>query len=123
MPKFNQVCPGCGKSFQADTDWIGATVQCPGCKRNVVIAIGNTAPAQQVNVIKGHVTVEKTKKWIKLLSLINKIAFIVGIVMIIVGKNEQDPNEDMFAQGIIIVVITVIMGLFLRIAKWWNHDK
>lgn len=82
----------------------------------------NTAPQQQVTVVKGHVTIEKTKKWIKLLGLINTIAFIVGIGMIIVGKNEQEPNEDMFAKGIIIVVITVIMGLFLRIAKWWNHD-
>jgi hypothetical protein len=114
MPKFNQVCPGCGKSFQADTDWIGATVQCPGCERNVVIAIGNTAPTQQVNATNGHVTVEKTKKWIKLLSLINSIVMIVALVKYFSGQ--QTPGV------IVTIVFNILIVVFLRIAKWWNHD-
>lgn len=47
MQLFDFSCPHCGTIFKAKDSWNGLSIKCPGCKRSVKIAAGNTGRFKQ----------------------------------------------------------------------------
>ena len=76
------------------------------------------APAEVV----GHVTTEKTGKNLKAAFALNWLAFLVGMVAIVISM--QSPNAEPGAAmmlGSLLITGSFAAGIVLRIVRWWHH--
>jgi hypothetical protein len=75
--------------------------------------------------IHGHVTIEKTGKWLKLQQLVAWSLLLGGIGFTVVGYNEpaaKDGITETAAKGAAGMAFALVWIWFLRIARWWCHD-
>jgi hypothetical protein len=75
--------------------------------------------------IRGHVTVEKTAKWIKLQQLLAWGLMIVGMGYTAVGYNTPTENGSFnqnLANGAAAMAIALVWVWVLRVVRWWCHD-
>lgn len=87
------------------------------------------APAPAVNVrpmpVAGHVTIEKTGRGIKAGWLVSWAMFLVGGLVVVTGAQagaSATPTEHAgVAVGALLVVTSIVYGLYLRAVTWWRH--
>lgn len=97
-------CPDCG------TEVSDSAQVCTKCGRP--IAGGNSDVAHTT-----HVTVEKTKKSLKIQQLFSIILIIASVILIIMKNSDGgDASYDYIGLGIGIVWLILV-----KIAIWWNH--
>lgn len=76
-----------------------------------------------VETVKGHVTVEATRKSIKFQQLLATLTVITGIVLLVVAnQSPEDPaKEATIVNGTLTLTGGVIWSVFMRLARWWHH--
>lgn len=83
------------------------------------------APASQPMPVRGHVTIEKTGKSLKLQQLLSLLCIVIGfgIAAIAIGTRQPDTNEISSAAmgGSLMFVGGLVWRVVTRIRVWWHH--
>ena len=80
--------------------------------------MSNTEPA-----IRGHVTIEKSRKSLKFQKLMATLTLILGVVLIVMGGSEN--GQDGMSQARLNGTLTVAAAIFwlgtTKALIWWHH--
>ena len=49
MTEFKFPCPECRKYIQCDVGYAGSQIECPGCRKTIMVPSASSAPAPQFN--------------------------------------------------------------------------
>lgn len=74
--------------------------------------------------IRGHVTVEQTKKSLKMQRLLAILTLLFGIGLVIAGQQTgQDKVDAQLTQvnGTLTIIAACIWIVVLRVLVWWHH--
>jgi hypothetical protein len=75
--------------------------------------------------VKGHVTIEKTREWLKMHQLLSFLCILTefGIAVIAIATRQTDSNDVSTAAsvGSLIFVGGLIWRVVTRIRVWWHH--
>ena len=99
-----------------------ALIKCPDCGRDVSTiakACPNCGRPMNINKDGSVVTIQKTSKKIKAQGCIGGFMALVGFMLVSIGP-EVSPETSV--AGLLLLIIGMIMLIWSRIAKWWNHD-
>lgn len=134
MGKAGRVVEGMEVSNDADGPWhrasaVNGLVVIPAAlaasavrpqagPRNTTVVVESPVPT--------HVTVEKTRKSIKIQRLIALMMILTGATLTIVGvlaaENEPQPSPVVSGIGSLITVGGIGWRIVLRALTWWHHD-
>ena len=70
------------------------------------------------------ITVQQTRKWIKVQQPFALLTFALGATLLIMGGQSADgPQKSaMMRNGALTLFGGAVWLLGLRVAKWWHHD-
>lgn len=75
--------------------------------------------------VTGHVTIEKTKKSLKLQQLLALLCLVLGITLVGVGVSSQEPGSKETSGLLMVGSPLCLLGLAWRIITrvriWWHH--
>jgi hypothetical protein len=91
-----------------------------------VITVAVTpSPSATAMPMTGHVTIEKTKKSLKVQQLLGLLAIVFGIAMVGIGISSQDPGSKepsgLVMMGSPLVLIGLVWRVITRMRIWWHH--
>lgn len=93
-------------------------VRPPAGPRNTTVVVESPVPA--------HVTIEKTRKSIKIQRLLALMMILTGATLTVVGvlaaENEPQPSPVVSGIGSLIAVVGIVWRIALRALTWWHHD-
>ena len=99
-----------------------ALTKCPDCGRDVS-TIAKACPncGRPMNIDKDGsvVTIQKTSKKIKAQGCIGGLITLVGFMLLSVGP---DVSPGATVGGLLMLIVGIIMLIWARIARWWNHE-
>jgi hypothetical protein len=91
----------------------------------VVTVAVTPAPFAAPMPMTGHVTVEKTKKALKVQQLLGLLAIVVGIAMVGIGISSRDPGSSepsrLVMMGSPLVLLGLVWRVITRMRIWWHH--
>ena len=83
------------------------------------------APALQPVPISGHVTVEKTRKSLKLHQLLSLLCIVIGFCTVAIASSLRKPGSTEMGVGVPVGGFMFIGGLVWRgvtnVRVWWHH--
>ena len=135
--KQNLTCPSCGGELEIEDIDPGTVIECPGChgactvpqppvahhvstqKKTMRVPIHrDTLSASQPVYTTSTVTIQKTaKKW-KVLSLVGRLMIIAAVVIAV----NANGNNEMVAGAFLLGFIGVVVAIVARVGKWWQND-
>lgn len=75
--------------------------------------------------VRGHVTIEKTGKWLKLQQIVAFLLFVVGLIVLMVAAGSREPGSTevpkAFGNGAAMAGIGFVWMMVVRFLSWWNH--
>jgi uncharacterized membrane protein len=83
------------------------------------------APAAAPMPVTGHVTIEKTKKSLKLQQLLGLLCIVLGLVLVGLGvstseQGSKEPSGLVMAGGPLFM-LGLVWRIITRIRIWWHH--
>lgn len=83
------------------------------------------SPSAAPMPVTGHVTIEKTKKALKVQQLLGLLCIVIGIAMVGAGISAQEPGSREPSRLVMIGSPLFVLGLVWRIVTrvriWWHH--
>ena len=83
------------------------------------------APTSQPMPVKGHVTIEKTGKSLKLQQLLSLGMIVLGFVIVVSSVAASEPGTKTVSSATTAGSMTLVGGLLWRVVTsiriWWNH--
>lgn len=74
--------------------------------------------------IRGHVTIEKHRKSLKLQQVLSILTLVLGIVLVVVGA-QQAGQDSAPATATVNGILTTLGGLVwlsvVKVLMWWHH--
>jgi hypothetical protein len=78
---------------------------------------------EKPQAVRGHVTIEKTGKWLKAQLVLSFLLLLAGVITIIVKAQElpsSEPDRSM-AYGPLMVVVGILWWIMTKVRVWWQH--
>lgn len=90
------------------------------------IAVAVTpAPSASPMPIKGHVTIEKTRKSLKLQQLLGLFSILIGLSLIGAAVYGREPDSKemspILPMGSLLFLVGLVWRVVTRIRIWWHH--
>jgi hypothetical protein len=83
------------------------------------------SPSAAPMPMTGHVTIEKTKKALKVQQLLGLLCIVIGIAMVGAGISTQDPGSRepsrLVMMGSPLVLVGIVWRVVTRVRIWWHH--
>jgi hypothetical protein len=83
------------------------------------------APAAAPMPVRGHVTIEKTGKWLKLQQLLSFLCIVLGFTITAVVVTTRQPGTEGVSNAAVVGGFMFVGGLIWRVVTrirvWWHH--
>jgi len=96
----------------------------PSVTPAITVAV-TPSPSSPPMPVTGHVTIEKTKKSLKLQKLLSFVSIVLGITLVFAGMNSAGPESkepsSLLMTGSLLFVLGLAWWIITRMRIWWNH--